>query len=78
MQGAAPLISNKDFITPAAGILAVEAYHAGAVRTLLFQQADTIVAPYGAMASAITGVCSGRSATILQICKTSQAVEPTL
>ncbi len=45
--GAAPYITDKTTVLlKAAGILAVEAYHAGEIRTLLYQQRDTET-PFG-------------------------------
>jgi Ferritin-like domain len=49
-NGAASSITNSGFLDAAAGILAVEAYHAGAVRALLQSKAynNVTLAPYGA------------------------------
>ena len=46
------------------GIVAMEGYHAGSVRTLLYQAADQVVQPWGVTVAEVTSV---RSATPLDL-----------
>ncbi|MDO9714006.1 ferritin-like domain-containing protein [Paracraurococcus lichenis] len=57
-SGAAAFIQDKGILTAAAGILAVEAYHAGEIRTRLINQ--DLVAPAG-LISALRASASGRA-----------------
>ncbi len=49
-KGAAPLINNKTYLEAAAGILAVEAYHASTIRTNLYLR--DLMAPANAISNA--------------------------
>lgn len=46
-KGAAPLLAGSDFLEPAAGILAAEAYHSGAIRSKLY--ASALAGAYGGL-----------------------------
>jgi len=50
-KGAAPLLFSRDVLESAAGILAVEAYHAGIIRTVLFSLGTAVREQAGKIAA---------------------------
>ncbi len=57
-KGASPLITNKTFLEAAAGLLAVEAYHASLIRTVLFRKG--IQTPALGLIDATEGISNAR------------------
>lgn len=61
--GALPSISDVSYLPTAAGIAAVEAYHAGAVRAFLLNDIDTVT-PYGVPVSTIVDAIAALRETV--------------
>ncbi|ERJ19727.1 Dessication-associated protein [Salinisphaera shabanensis E1L3A] len=58
-KGGARFLSNPDFLTAAAGILSVEGYHAGLVRTILTQRQDEPYLDTGLTVGQVVNAISG-------------------
>ena len=76
-HGAAPLITKPAYLSAAAGILAVEAYHAGAIRTLIQRSANANLAVYAAKVSAIRAKLSGEADDVGPVVDGEFMVAPT-
>ena len=56
VQGSAALINSSAYLESAAGILAIEAYHAGSIREQLIQNVTYVVEPYNVTVGTIVDV----------------------
>ena len=69
--GAAPLLTNNNILSAAAGIQAVEAYHSAEIRTLIAAGAslsgDSTYLNYANKVSALRGTLGGGNETVLSI-----------
>ena len=59
---------SKSYLTDVAGIMAVEAYHAGAIRTLLFQNYSELIQPYNVTVNDAATVRVAATASAVQYC----------
>jgi ferritin-like protein len=73
--GAAPLISNNAILSAAAGIQAVEAYHAAEIRTLIVAAGQTYI-DIANQVSALRGTLGGGNETTLSV-SSIVAADPT-
>ncbi len=64
-SGAAPAITNSSILTAAAGIMAVEAYHAAEIRALIVASGDTTALANANKISVLRGTLGGGNETTL-------------
>lgn len=72
LQGAVPFINSTTLLSATASILAVEAYHAGAVRATLLTMAKEYLYPYGVTVAEATSAIAALRASVDGLVSVSQ------